>query len=75
MIIKEDLNKMEPATSEKTIIHNVQVAWRRIKAATLEYPDVWHARAHVGVYLTAWGLYQKNKSRNGLILLFLGRTK
>lgn len=35
-IVKEELNKMKPATSEKTLIQNVQVAWRRIKAETLD---------------------------------------
>ena len=34
MIVKE-LNKMEPTTSEKTLIQNVQVALRWIKAETL----------------------------------------
>ena len=35
-IVKAELNKTEPATSEKTLIQNVQVAWRRIKAETLD---------------------------------------
>ena len=35
-IVKEELKKIEQATSEKVLIQNVQVAWRRIKAETLD---------------------------------------
>ena len=34
-IVKEEGNKMGATTSEKIVIQNVQVAWRRIKAVTL----------------------------------------
>ena len=37
-VVKEELNKMERTTSEKTLIQNVQVAWRRIKTETLRNP-------------------------------------
>ena len=34
--LKAELNKIEPAPSEKTCIQNVQVTWGRIKAETLD---------------------------------------
>ena len=35
-IVQSDLDTMKPATSEKTLIRNLQEAWRRIKAETLD---------------------------------------
>ena len=35
-IVQGELDKMEPATSEQTLVSNLQKAWRRISAETLD---------------------------------------
>ena len=50
-------------------VQNVQVAWRRIKADPWQ-SDVWRARAHAGVYPTAWGVHRKTNSERSFCFCF-----